>query len=520
MAVENNRFAGTDKKFFTVHKAGGVNTRQTRTSIKDEQFSWIENMQPVDDGTYRALLSNGSAIYTATGGKTIVYIYVFNVSIAPFGFLVLSDGSAVSVSLNSPFTATTVAGAGTFWAGGTAILPAAVQVGQGGIVIVATVGSNNYWAWDGATLSSPGGAVPAWLGTGTMPNGISGTGVEVFQSRVWIINGGKITWSAPGNGGDFVTADGSGSAFSTDSFLRNEFTAIRQANGFLYLFGDSSINVISNVQTAGSPTAVTTFNNQNVDPQSGAGWFNGVQVFSRGLVFSNYIGVYALFGGSSQKVSDDIDGLFNSAAQLTIANRTVANQPSTAIANINAVTTFMLLIPLKAPFDNSFRNALAMWDGKKWYIGSQSSALTFIASRQIVSTLQTWGTDGTNFFQLFTTGASTQKYWRTKFFSGEGPQTAKQPMRMYTTAVDNTGTGITISTTLEAQLEANAASTTQALSTTVPVTTPPVNYLTGVSSTSISVRGNYLGWTSTSTNSDFTLTAQQLLYQEQSPIGG
>jgi len=519
MAVENNRFAGTDKKFFTVHKVGGINTRQTRTSIKDEQFSWIENMQPIDDGTYRALFSNSTTHYTATGGLTIVYIYMFNAGSTPYGFLVLSDGSAVSVNINTN-VATNVAGAGTFWSGGTAFLPAAVQVGQGGIVIVATVGSNNYWAWDGSTLSSPGGSVPAWLGSGTMPNGIHGTSVEIFQSRVWIGNNNTITWSAPGNGGDFTTADGSGSSTSTDSFLRLQFTSLKQANGFLYLFGDSSVNVISNVQTAGSPTAVTTFNNQNVDPQSGAGWFNGVQVFSRGLVFTNYIGVYALFGGSSQKVSDDIDGLFNPSVQLTIVGRNPSLQPSTAIANINAVTTFMLLIPLKAPFDSSFRNALAMWDGKKWYIGSQSVPFTFITSRQILSTLQTWGTDGTNFFQLFTTGASTQKYWQTKFFSGEGPQTAKQPMRMYTTALDNTGTGITISTTLEAQLEANTSSTTQALSTTVPVTTPPVNYLTGVSSTSISVRGNYLGWTSTSTNSDFTLTNQQLLYQEQSPIGG
>jgi len=517
MSVEPQRFAGTDPKFFTVQKSGGINTRQVRASIKDEQFSWIENMQPVDDGTYRALFSNGSAVYSAGGGLTIVYLYNFNAVAVSHVIIFLSDGSAVDYNINSNSTST-VASAGTFWGGGSATLPACAQVGQGGVVIVSTVGANAYWAWDGTTLSSPGGAVPGWLGTGTMPSGISGTGVEIFQSRVWIINGIKLTWSSPGNGGDFNTANGSGSAFSTDAFVRRQYTAIKQANGFLYLFGDSSVNVISNVQTGGSPV-VTTFNNQNVDPQSGCGWFNGVQTFSRGLIFSNYEGVFALFGGSSQNVGEDLDGLFNTTVQLSVSNKNPSAQPSTAVASINSVTTFMLLWPVQAPFDMSTRNALLMWDGKKWYIGSQNVALTFINSRQILSILQTWGTDGTNLFQLFSTAStSNRKYWQTKLWSGAGPQIAKQAMRLYTSAIDNTGAGFNITSTLDTISEASLTPGAQAGTIAAGATTS--TYISGSNSVNISGRGNYMGLSNQTFGSDFTLLSQQLLYQEQSPIGG
>src|SRR5213079_1076266 len=119
------------------------------------------------------------------------------------------------------------------------------------------------------------------------------TAIEVFQTRVWIANGAVVSYSGPLNGANFSGAVGGGAFTGTDSFLRNKYTAIRQANGFLYVFGDSSINVISNVQTSGSPLS-TTFNNQNVDPQVGTPWPNSVQAFGRGLVFANQSGVYAL----------------------------------------------------------------------------------------------------------------------------------------------------------------------------------------------------------------------------------
>ena len=83
------KFAGAKPKFFTIAQAAGINTQAQREAIKDEQFSWLENLQPIGDGNYRALYSNGSSIYTAPGGVTIIYAYFFNVAATQYAAVFL-----------------------------------------------------------------------------------------------------------------------------------------------------------------------------------------------------------------------------------------------------------------------------------------------------------------------------------------------------------------------------------------------------------------------------------------------
>ena len=543
------KFAGAKPKFFTVNPAAGINTQAKRESIKDEQFAWLENLQPVGDGNYRALYSNGSAIYSAPGGTTIIYAYFFNVGGTLLAAVFLSDGTAVQVNVTTQATTVISSNPGNFYPGSSALgnpLPACAQYGQSGIIIVCTASSSGYFAWDGTTLYSPGSAAPNWLTNSTpttMPSGISGTCVETFSARVWVGLGAEFFNSAPGNGADFSGADGGGATPSSDSFLRREFTQIRQANGFNYLFADSSVNVLSNVQTSGSPVT-TTFNNQNVDPQIGTPWHNSVQAFGRGLVYANTTGVFALYGGAAEKVSDDLDGIFASAMS-QLEEDSAISQPSSAAMILNSIRVYMLLVPVQGPYDAAPRLALVMWDGKKWWIGSQVSSLTFICTQEINSILQAWGTDGTNLFALFATPSSSlAKTWQTKLWSGEGFQITKQALRIYTMAVDNSGSGYTFTGTLDYILE-NAGQQTSptftinsntfriiwqnnSLQTIQWQNNTPANIyftvggpsLTGTGSTKMSARGNYLGLTETSTSPDFTLITQSLLYREESPIGG
>ena len=374
-----------------------------------------------------------------------------------------------------------------------------------------------------------------------MPTGISGTCVETYAGRVWVGKGAEFYNSAPDNGADFSSADGAGVTPSSDSFLRREFTQIKQANSFNYLFADSSINVLSNVQSSGSPVT-TTFNNQNVDPQVGTPWHNSVQAFGRGLVFGNSTGVYALYGGAAEKVSDDLDGIFQ-AALTQLELDTATSQPSSAAMMLNNIRVYMLLVPVQGPFDTAPRLALVMWDGKKWWIGSQTSSLTFICTQEINSILQAWGTDGTNLFPLFATAsASLAKTWQTKLFSGDGFQVTKQAGRLYTMATDNSGSGYSFNGTLDYIL-ANAGLQTASFtvsSNTYPIvwqnasggtiqfqnsTPADINFtvagpsLGGIGGSSITARGNYLGMTVKSTSPNFTLIAQSLLYRDESPLG-
>jgi hypothetical protein len=544
MPIAEARYAGADKKFFTVNRAAGINTQAKREAIKDEEWSWIENLQPVGDGNYRSMYSNGSAIYTATGGLTIIYFYFFNVGPTQYVAIFLSDGSGVGVNVATKL-ATTMAGPGTFFPGSSALgnpPPQCSQYGQSGIVIVGTPASSGFWAWDGVTLTSPGQLAPTWLDNQTptfMPTGVSGTCVETFLSRVWIGNTAVLLFSAPGNGADFNPSDGAGATPSSDAFLRREFTAIRQANGFLYLFGDSSINVVSNVQTVGM---TTTFNNQNVDPQIGTPWHNSVQALAQYLMLANVNGVFALSGGQAEKVSDDLDGIFL-AATPTLMNDISTAQPSSAAMTLNDIRVYMILIPVKGPLDSSFRNALLLWDTKKWFIASQVSSLTFVGTQQINSQLNAWGTDGTNLFPLFATASSSlRKTWQTKLWSGEGPHITKQAMRVFTMAEDNSGLGYTFNGTIDT-IQENTGVTQQSFSVSSQVfliiwqnaslqtvqfrnaSLQNVNFgaggptLTGSGSINTNTRGNYMGLTMQSTSSDFTLIMHELLYQEQSPLG-
>lgn len=543
-------FAGGDNKFFRLGAYKGLNTKTNRVAIDDQEFSWLENMMPVADGNLSSLYSNGSVIYTAPGGRTIIYSFFFNIGAISYAAVFLDNGTAVQVVTTSGATTSITSVPGTFYPGSATLgspLPACAQYGQSGIVIVTTASTNGYYAWDG-TLYKPGDASPAWLNGGTpttMPIGISGTCVETFLSRVWVGFGALFSFSAPSNGASFSGALGGGTTPSSDSFLRREFTQIKQANGFLYLLADSSINVVSNVQTSGSPL-VTTFNNQNVDPQVGTPWHNSVQVFGRGIIFANSSGIFALVGGAAEKVSDQLDGVFLAAAATLQQDSAIAS-PSSAIMTINDVKVYMLVLPVTDLFTNAVRNVVVMWDGKKWWFGSQVKNLTFVSTQELNSVLQAWGTDGSTVFPMFTTpSTSLNKIYQTKLWSGDGFEITKQGMRLYTVAEDNSGIGFTLIGTLDFVLEGTGVSVgTQSISisssntNTTPIaltndalvgltndalvqlTTDSGSGLTlsGSGSTSINARGNFMGLTMQSTSSDFTLIAHSLLYQNQSPLG-
>ena len=155
MPPQNLPFAGNDRKFFTLEQFGSLNTKNQRPSIKDNEFSWIENMMPIGDGNLRTMWSNGPAIYTAPGGLTIIYMYFYNIGSTTYCAVFLNDGTAVQFNTQTLATTTITSATGTFFPGSAALnnpAPAAAQYGQSGIIIVTTASPNGYYAWDGSTL--------------------------------------------------------------------------------------------------------------------------------------------------------------------------------------------------------------------------------------------------------------------------------------------------------------------------------------------------------------------------------
>ena len=366
----------------------GINTATLRPGVDDKQAAWLDGFMPLGPNrNLRTMYGISTALYTAPGALTVAFFDFGNIGSTPYSILVQSDGSIVAINTTTA-VATTIAAAGTIQN------PSRVNVGfaQYGskYILIVSKQTNGYFIWDGTTFFLPGASFLA----GTVPVGISGTAIEIYSGRVWIANGPTITFSVPGSVIDFSSGNGGGNFTSSDSFLRVGFTQLKQTNGFLYLIADSSVNYISGVQTSGSPL-VTTFTNQNADPEVGTPWPSTVDVFNRNILFANAFGAQVSYGGAVTKISEMLDGVYN-----TVTN--FGNiVPSAAKAIVFGKKIWILLLPIIDPVTGQQVNKLLMWNGKQWWASQQDVNLIYIQFQEINSVLTAWGTEGKSVYQLF-----------------------------------------------------------------------------------------------------------------------
>jgi hypothetical protein len=352
----------------------------------------------VESGVVNTItVGNPGAGYSSTDQVVLAFSGGGNPNSTAIGNAIVTDGTVSGVSMVSGglgYTASTsiaiIGGGGT---GATATVSAIVGTAISTVSITAP--GQGYSSINPPTLlfNDPANTL-AVATVDLMPVGISGNAVETYQSRLWLASVARIEFTAPESLTDFNVGDGAGGFTSNDSFLRVGFTKLIQTNGFLYLIADSSINYISGVQTAGNPIT-TTFTNQNADPEIGTPYGPTVQVFSRNIVFANEFGVHVSYGGAVTKISEALDGVFN----------TVPNfggfVPSSAKAIIYGKRVYMVLVPVIDIATNQQVNKLFMWNGKTWWSSEQDIPLTYIASQEINSVLTAWGTDGLAIYPLF-----------------------------------------------------------------------------------------------------------------------
>jgi hypothetical protein len=297
-----------------------------------------------------------------------------------------------------------------------------------------------------------------------MPYDISGTTLEAFQSRVWIANpftpptnspsqnnGNKFQVSAPGSISDFATSDGGLIFTATDRFLRQQYVAMRQSNGYLYPIGDSSCSIISGVSTSGNPPT-TTFSYQNTDPQIGTPWRDSCQDFGRTIVFANQLGVYGLYGGSVTKISQNLDPLFSFAMFPPTPG---ALTPTSAVVNLYGGKYYCLLLTTLNQITLTPSNRMIVWDESEWFLANQSVNLQFICTQEVDSDLMAWGSDGNSLYPLFQTPNSDLiKSITTKLFGGNQPFIAKQVFTVMVQGIniENRGQPVTVSIYLDTEV--------------------------------------------------------------------
>ncbi len=382
----------------------GMNTATLRPGVDDKQAAWFDGWMPLGPKrNLRTMWGLAAALFTVTGSDHVVFFDFFNIGSTPYMLVVVNTGEIYAVNTNTGVS-TSIA------ADGTITNPVRTSVGltQYGskYVLIVAQQTNGYFIWDGTTFFKPGNAFSG----GTVPLAIGGSAIEVYAGRVWIANGATITFSVPGSVRDFSSGNGGGNFTSSDSFLRVAYTQLKQTNGFLYLIGDSSVNYISGVNTSGSPI-VTTFTNQNADPEVGSPWPASVDVFNRNILFANAFGAHVSYGGAVTKISEALDGVYNTVPNFGNIN------PSAGKAIIFGKKCWILLLPIIDPIKGQQVNKLLLWNGKIWWASEQDVGLIYIQHQEINSILTCYGTDGSKIYQMFAqpsinfTKAAQTKLW-------------------------------------------------------------------------------------------------------------
>lgn len=278
-----------------------------------------------------------------------------------------------------------------------------------------------------------------------MPLGVTGTAIETYSTRAWVASGGKILFTAPGSPVDFGSTNGGGIITSTDSFLKNSYINLYQSNGFLYVIADSSTNYISGVTTSGTPIT-TTFSNVNIDPQQGTSLRDSMQTYGHRIIFVAQDGIHAINGGIVQKISPELDGIFDTYTSSTFNNI----NPSAAQAHIYGQLCYMVLLPVTDPTDGTAVR-LVMWNGKAWWTSLQSVSLTRLDTFEYNGLVTAYGSDGTKIYQLFdpSAPASFTKKIISKWFVKPTYLLTKRALRMLGLVYKDSATAPAITATVE-----------------------------------------------------------------------
>jgi len=315
-----------------------------------------------------------------SGASAIAGITTF--ATGTLSFAVVSGGSGYSNTANTTISFTGGGGTG-------AVAKAIVQ----GNAITQVIMTNNGTGYTNAaniivTITGTGGNTAVLQ---PIVSNNQNVGVATFSGRVWVAQGRTVYYSAAGFYSDFTSVS-AGALTLTDSTLHGNIVQLLAANNFLYIFGDDSINVFSDVRVLTG--GVTIFTNTNVSASVGTKRPYAIFPYFRSVLFMNDYGVYALVGSTTSKLSDSLDGMipnidFNSPIY---AGQVLLNNILCAAFNFRYYD---------AVFSQSYRYIQAVFFEKKWFITSQNDNLSYITTVPVSGKISLFGSDGTTLYRLY-----------------------------------------------------------------------------------------------------------------------
>jgi hypothetical protein len=435
------------KSYHVTKDFKGLNTKANRTAIQENEFAWIENVMPIGYSNLKVIPKEKRVTYSSTSftwGGTVHYMAPANIGGVAYMFAFFTNGGAQYVNLETPTAPVTLAASGTFsgtrtqisqWKNeriliidttyGYATFDGTNLVRVGSVATIeVTAGGSGYSSAPTVTIGPPnqtggvqataeatisGGIVTAITitepGTGytsaptiTFSSGVAtatatiisqpGTSIQSFSGRVWIADGRTIYYTAADSYNDF-TSISAGNITLVDATLYGDITQIIAANNFLYVFGESSINVFSDVRV--NTLGETLFTNTNISASIGTELFLGIFAYFRSILFINRYGVYALVGATTTKISDALDGIF---PNIDFSSTVTGCQ--TLIYNI-----LVSAWNVRYNDNGTYRRVQLVFFDRKWFISYQGN-LTHINSSPVNGLINAYGVEsGGAFYRLY-----------------------------------------------------------------------------------------------------------------------
>jgi len=434
------------KQYAVVKDFKGVNTKNSRTVIENGEFAWLENAQPIGFGNVRIVEGN-ELVNANAWTANVTFMGSVNINNNEYILGFQDDGSAQYVNLTTN-TLGNIANANTFSNTGVAITQwkneraliidpnngyktwdgvnlldigsvNSVTIVNGGATYVASSTTVSFSAPDQANgIQATGEAVivanavseiiVTEAGTGytsaptvTITGGDSnanatctildqnGTDVATFSGRAWIASDRTVFYTAADTYNDFINVS-AGFLTISDSTLRTNITRILSANNFLYVFGEDSINVFSDVRI-NDLTGVTLFTNTNVSASVGSNLRNAIFPYFRSVLFMNEYGVYALVGATTTKISDPLDGIFPliDFSQPISGGQVLINNILCAVYNF------------KYNDEGTMRWLQAAFFERKWFFTSQLADCYFVVPAVSDGFLNLYGSTGNDLYQFY-----------------------------------------------------------------------------------------------------------------------
>jgi hypothetical protein len=390
------------------------------------------------------------------------------------------------------------------------------HVTAGGVVNTATITTGGTFNFGPPPMIDiAGGGSGAFTYAQGWPSVPAGTTLAVFQGRVFLGGGQLLQWTGTGaNAGyaasatpgpgydDFQSIDASGSLQIVDADLVHAIKALRALNNYLWIIGDQSVKQIGNLSVTATSPPITQFTILTLSSDQGTVWPQSCISFNRLLLFANPNGIFGVFGSTVQKISDDLDGIFQRGIFTSM-------QPQGAIVDLNTKHNAVFLVSYNDPAGGA-RSLLLMFDGKKWWLANQGanvvSILTFPDPQSDLNTL--YGTlSGSDLTQLFAQPSVAVPFKMiTALSHGGNPVQGKRAIRAGFTA-DAAAVG-----TINIEIDADSATHANAFG--VSANSLLIGGANDASNTPVAGAGVYLGATLTGTLANLVIQNVIIEYQE------